>query len=58
MAIAPIKEKITEERLSWYVHVKKREDDYVGVKVMNTQLKERKSREDRKNDGWSTSEVR
>ena len=57
--VGEISRKVQESRLKWYGHVSRREDEYVGKRVMGMEVpgekKERKSQEDQSGGGWIAS---
>ena len=42
--VGPIGNKVREARLRWYGHVKRRDTDYVGQKVLNMELPGKRKR--------------
>ena len=42
--VTEISKKIQERRLQWYGHVMRREDDYVGKRVMGMEIEGRRGR--------------
>jgi hypothetical protein len=44
LKVAPITEKLKRNRLSWYGHEMRREENHVTKRVMNMNVKERRGR--------------
>ena len=49
-----ISKKVQESRLKWYGHVLRREDEYVGKRVMAMEVQGTEGEEDQSGDGWIT----
>ena len=52
LTVAPIAYKVKEARLRWYGHVKRRDMDYIGQKVLKWGFQDRERRAGRK-DIWT-----
>ena len=50
-----ISKKVQEDRLKWYGHVLRREDEYVGKRVMGWRCWEKEGEEDQSGIGWISS---
>ena len=48
-----ITKKVQERRLTWYGHVMRREEHYVGSRAMVMKVQGRRKREDLREDGWT-----
>ena len=54
--LGEISKKVQESRLKWYGHVLRREDEYVGKRVMGMEVSgEKKERKNKAEIGWITS---
>ena len=54
--VGEISKKVQESRLKWYGHVLRREDEYVGKRVMAMEVPgKRRTSEDRSGGGWIAS---
>ena len=52
-----ISKKVQESRLKWYGHVLRREDEYVGKRVMVMEVRGKKERKTETGGGWITSRM-
>ena len=53
--VGEISKKVQESRLKWYGHVLRREDEYVGKRVMAMEVQGKKGEEDQCGCGWIAS---
>ena len=53
--LVEIPKKVQESRLKWYGHVLRREDEYVGKRVMGMEVPGKKGEEDQSGGGWIAS---
>jgi hypothetical protein len=53
LKVAPITEKLKGNRLSWYEHVMRREENHVTRRVINMNVEGWRERGRSKNDGWT-----
>ena len=49
--VGEISKKVQESRLKWYGHVLRREDEYVGKRVMGTAVRGKDGEEDQSGSG-------
>ncbi len=53
--VREISKQVQESRLKWYGHVLRREDEYVGKRVIVMEVPGKEGEEDRSGGGWITS---
>ena len=53
--VGEISKKVQESRLKWYGHVLRREDEYVGNRVMAMEVRGKEGEEDQSGGGWIAS---
>ena len=53
--VGEISKKVQESRLKWYGHVLRREDEYVGKRVMAMEVPGKRRRGRPQRDGWIAS---
>ena len=53
--VGEISKKVKESRLKWYGHVLRREDEYVGKRVMRWRCRGKDGVEEQSGGGWITS---
>ena len=53
--VEEIIKKVQESRLKWYGHVLRREDEYVGKRVMVMEVLVKEGEQDQSGGGWITS---
>ena len=53
--VGEISKKVQESRLKWYGHVLRREDEYVGKRVMGWRCRGKEGEEDQSGGGWIPS---
>ena len=53
--VGEISKKVQESRLKWYGHVLRREDEYVGKRVMGMEVPGKRKEEDQSRGGWIAS---
>ena len=53
--VGEISKKIQESRLKWYGHVLRRDDEYVGKRVMGMEVRGKEGEEDQSRSGWIAS---
>ena len=53
--VGEISKKVQESRLKWYGHVSRREDEYVGKRVMGMEVPGKEGEEDQSGGGWIAS---
>ena len=51
--VTPIRNKVREARLRWYGHVRRRDMDYVGQKVLKMEIPGKRKREGQKEGIWT-----
>ena len=56
--VTEISKKIQERRLQWYGHVMRREDDYVGKRVMGMEIEGRRERRGPNRRWWKEMSTR
>ena len=52
--VGEISKKVQESRLKWYGHVLRREDEYVGKRVIGMEVRGKEGEEDQSGGCWTT----